>query len=90
MMRMARNLNYKKLSSHGSINIPIALRRAIGIQGGDPMEVSLDKDGNIIIKPYSPRCMFCESTENVKKMQLGKFICSECTRKAAALMEGEK
>ena len=87
---MKHNRKYKKLSSHGSINIPIALRRQIGLQGGDPMEVSLEKDGTISIKPYSPRCMFCESTEDVKKMQLGKYICRGCTEKAAELMEGGK
>ena len=38
--------NYKKVSSHGSINIPIVMRREIGIQGGDPMEVSLN-DGMV-------------------------------------------
>ena len=58
--------NYKKLSSHGSINIPVAMRREIGIQGGDPMEVSLN-NGVVMVKPYTLRCIFCGSTENVKK-----------------------
>ena len=41
---------YKKLTSHGSISIPVAMRRDIGLQGGDPMEVS-QSGGNIIIRP---------------------------------------
>lgn len=78
--------NYKKLSSHGSINIPVAMRREIGIQGGDPMEVSLN-NGVVMVKPYTLRCIFCGSTENVKKLS-GKGICPGCAAKAAREMEG--
>ena len=42
--------NYKKVSSHGSINIPVAMRREMGLQGGDPMEVSKEED-KIVIRP---------------------------------------
>ena len=34
------SIAYKKITSHGSISIPVAMRRDIGLQGGDPMEVS--------------------------------------------------
>lgn len=78
--------NYKKLSSHGSINIPVAMRREMGLLKGDPMEVSLN-NGVVTIKPYTPRCIFCESTENVKQL-FGKGICPECAAKAAREMEG--
>lgn len=78
-----RNNNYKKLSSHGSINIPVALRRQMGIQGGDPMEVSLN-NGVVTVKPYTPRCMFCDTTDNVKLL-FGKGICPECAREAVRM-----
>jgi transcriptional pleiotropic regulator of transition state genes len=77
---------YKKLTSHGSISIPVAMRRDIGLQGGDPMEVS-QSGGNIIIRPYTPRCVFCGTSEGVHKFE-GKGICSECAEKALAIMEG--
>lgn len=77
---------YKKLTSHGSISIPVAMRRDIGLQGGDPMEVS-QSGGDIIIRPYTPRCVFCGTTEGVCKFE-GKGICSECAEKALAIMEG--
>lgn len=77
---------YKKLSSHGSINIPVAMRREIGLQGGDPMEVSLN--GNTVtVTPYITRCIFCEKTENVKLLH-GKGICASCVEKALEKMEG--
>lgn len=69
--------NYKKISSHGSINIPAAMRREMGIQGGDPMEVSLE-GGMVTVKPYRPRCIFCGTNEDVNWMLHGKYVCEEC------------
>lgn len=82
--------SYKKLSSHGSINIPVAMRREIGIQGGDPMEVSLN-NGVVTVKPYLPRCIFCETNdESVIHKLRGKYICSHCAGEAfMKVKEGE-
>lgn len=69
--------NYKKISSHGSINIPAAMRREIGIQVGDPMEVSLE-GSMVTVKPYRPRCIFCGTDEGVDWMIHGKYVCGNC------------
>lgn len=78
--------NYKKVSSHGSICIPVAMRREMGLQGGDPMEVSLN-DGTVTVKPYIPRCIFCDTTEAVTVFR-GKGICSSCIREAVQITKG--
>lgn len=78
--------SYKKVSSHGSICIPAAMRREMGLQGGDPMEVSLDS-GTVTVKPYTPRCIFCETTENVTIFQ-GKGICNRCIREVVQITKG--
>lgn len=80
--------SYKKVSSHGSICIPAAMRREMGLQGGDPMEVSLDS-GTVTVKPYTPRCIFCETTEDVTIFH-GKGVCPECAREAVHIMKGGK
>lgn len=80
------SIAYKKITSHGSISIPVAMRREIGLQGGDPMEVS-QSGGDIIIRPYTPRCVFCGTTEGVKKFE-GKGICRMCVEKTLAVMKG--
>ena len=49
---------YKKMTSHGSISIPVAMRRELGIEGKDPMIVE-SNGGRITISPYRPRCLFC-------------------------------
>ncbi len=73
--------NYKKISSHGSINIPVAMRREMGLQGGDPMEVSLD-NGVVTVKPYAPRCIVCGTNDSVLHKLHGKHICVNCANEA--------
>lgn len=70
---------YKKLTNHGSINIPVAMRREIGLEGGDPMEVSRE-GGEIVIRQYLPRCVFCGEREEVKEFY-ARHICSACIGK---------
>lgn len=79
---------YKKISKHGSINIPVAMRREIGLQGGDPMEVSM-KHGVILVRPYTPRCIFCGTTEHIRQLA-GKGFCPACAAKVSQMMEGEE
>lgn len=55
---------YKKMTSHGSISIPVAMRRELGIEPKDPMIVE-EHQGEIRIKPYTLRCNFCGTTEDV-------------------------
>lgn len=73
-------MNYKKMTSHGSVSIPAAMRRELGMQPKDPVTVE-EKDGLIIISPYTIRCSFCGATEDVKKLN-GRGICVSCARKA--------
>ena len=78
---------YKKMTSHGSISIPVAMRRDLGIEGKDPMMVE-QKGGKIIISPYTLRCNFCSSTEDIVDLN-GKGICPDCVRKITQKMGGQ-
>ena len=79
---------YKKITSHGSINIPVALRRELGLEAKDPMEVDTDQEGNIILRPYLPRCIFCKGNEDIR-MVFGHYACTGCIRRAYELLKGE-
>ena len=72
---------YKKLTSHGSISIPVAMRRDLGIEPKDPMEVE-EEEGCIVIRPYTPRCIFCGNT-GVKAVISGKGVCEACAEVVA-------
>lgn len=54
--------NYKKVGANGTISIPAKMRRELGIQGKDVMEVS-SENGAVIIRPKSLRCLYCGSAE---------------------------
>lgn len=78
------NTYYKKITSHGSINIPRALRTEMGIEERDPVEV-VAENNQIVVKPYNLRCIFCGTTDRVKSY-MNKGICSGCRDK---LQEGK-
>ena len=80
---------YKKITSHGSINIPVALRRELGLEAKDPMEVDTDQEGNIILRPYLPRCIFCKGNEDIR-MVFGRHVCTGCIRRAYELLKEEE
>ena len=82
------NAQYKKLTSHGSISIPVAMRRELGIEPKDPMVVE-QSGGKIIISPYNLRCNFCGTTESVHEFH-GKGICEACATKAFEKLGGRQ
>lgn len=77
------NTYHKRITSHGSINIPRALRTEMGMQERDPVEVVVENN-QIVVKPYNVRCIFCGTTEDVKEF-MNKGICRGCLTK---LQEG--
>lgn len=77
---------YKKMSSHGSISIPVAMRRELGIEGKDPMVIE-QEEGKITITPFSLRCNFCKSTDGVQEFY-GKGICNICAAKVQETLGG--
>ena len=42
----------RRVDDLGRIVIPKEIRRTIGIKEGDPMELYLDEEGGIVLKPY--------------------------------------
>ena len=78
-------VNFKKISKNGSITIPAALRRIIGMQTGDGVELRILKNG-ILVLPAVRHCLICESTENIVVTD-GRPLCEDCIKKAAKEME---
>lgn len=78
--------HFKRMTKSGSVNIPVGMRRELGIQEKDPVEVSTE-EGKIIIEPYSPRCTFCGGRDGVIKFH-GRGICKNCAKQAVNKFEG--
>ncbi len=66
----------RKVDELGRIVIPIELRRTMGIEEKDALEIYVDND-KIILKKYEPACIFCGNAEEVQNYK-GKNICRSC------------
>ncbi|HAW60422.1 MAG TPA: AbrB family transcriptional regulator [Actinobacteria bacterium] len=69
----------RKIDELGRITIPMELRRTLGIQVKDPLEIYVDKD-KIILTKYETACIFCENTKNIETY-MGKNVCRDCKEK---------
>ena len=68
----------RKVDELGRVVIPIELRRTLGIDIKDPVEIYVDGE-NIILKKYQPACIFCDKADNVVLFK-GKNVCADCIR----------
>jgi len=66
----------RKVDELGRVVIPIELRRTLGINEKDSLEIYIDGE-RIILKKYEPACIFCGNAEKVLHYK-GKIICREC------------
>mgnify|MGYP001128087444 CR=1 FL=1 len=75
----------RKVDELGRVVIPIELRRTLGIDEKDPLEIYVDSE-KIILKKYEPACVFCGNASEVQHYR-GKMVCHEC---ALAMFENAK
>ena len=66
----------RKLDDLGRIVIPIELRRTMGIDLMDTLEIFVEDD-RIILKKYHPACIFCDDARDVTQYK-GKIVCKRC------------
>ncbi len=66
----------RKVDDLGRVVIPIELRRTLGIEVKDALEIYVDGE-KIILKKYEPACVFCSSADNVNQYK-GKNVCKAC------------
>ncbi len=73
----------RKVDELGRIVLPIELRRTLDIEIKDPLEIFVDGD-RIILKKYTPACIFCGSASDVKRIK-EKNVCAECINELKSL-----
>ena len=69
----------RRIDELGRIVLPKELRRTLGIEFKDPMEIYLEGE-KIILKKHYDACVFCGGIEDLTEF-LGKHICGECKKK---------
>ena len=68
----------RKVDELGRIVLPIELRRTLGIEEKDRIEIFVDGE-SIILRKYQPACIFCDSAKDIINYK-GKNICPDCIR----------
>ncbi len=69
----------RTMDSLGRFVIPMEMRRTLGIQTKDELDIYVEGD-KIILKKYQPICLFCGTKENTVEYN-GKVICRDCFEK---------
>ncbi len=67
----------------GRIVLPAELRRTMGIEVKDALEIFVDNDC-IVLRKYRPACVFCGEARSVMPFN-GHLICGDCLAKIKAL-----
>ena len=68
----------RKVDELGRIVLPSELRKSLGIEIKDSLEIYVSGD-SIILKKYLPACIFCGEANQVTVFK-GKNICSKCLK----------
>ena len=66
----------RKVDELGRIVLPIELRRTLGIDEKDALEIYVDQE-KIILKKYEPACVFCGNASD-NQLFHGKNVCRDC------------
>ena len=68
----------RKVDELGRIVLPIEVRRTLGIEEKDRIEIFVDGE-SIILRKYQPACIFCDNAKDISNYK-GKNICPDCIR----------
>ena len=80
------------IDDQGRIVLPHHIRKALNLASGNVVEVALEDDNTIRIRPSTERCCICGgSVENKHHTQISpapnkKLICFDCAQKVAKAM----
>ena len=66
----------RKVDELGRIVLPIELRRTLGIDEKDSLEIYVD-GASVILRKYQPSCIFCDDATDVISYK-GKNVCRKC------------
>lgn len=66
----------RQLDPLGRIVLPIELRRTLGLNETDAVEIFVNGE-QIILRKYAPGCVLCGSLDQLHNLE-GKNVCMEC------------
>lgn len=69
----------RKVDELGRLVLPAEIRRTLGINEGDAMEIFTDET-KIVLKKYQPACIFCNGADGIVYFNDNR-ICASCLEK---------
>ncbi|MCC5911343.1 MAG: AbrB/MazE/SpoVT family DNA-binding domain-containing protein [Clostridiaceae bacterium] len=75
----------KKINKSGGLTIPSDIRRSIDMDKGQAIDIEV-QGGKLVISKHTPRCMFCQSIDNVVRHQ-NNYICPKCIKEMGAKVD---
>ena len=73
----------RNIDELGRIVVPKEIRKKLGIENTDPVEIYVEGD-KIILTKYAPSCHFCGNEEDTVDYK-GKNICKNCISEIAKI-----
>lgn len=73
----------RKVDTLGRVVLPVELRRTLGIETKDNLEIYTEGD-TIVLRKYTPNCVFCGSEKDLLDFN-GRPVCRACARTITAL-----
>ena len=73
----------RQIDELGRFVLPVEIRRALGINLKDYLEIHVENDA-IVLRKFQPSCLFCGSSED-NVIYEGKRICRACLDKLKAM-----
>lgn len=68
----------RNVDNVGRVVIPMEIRKVMGINEGDPLEIA-KVNNDIVLRKYSKGCIFCGSEKKVKDFN-NVPVCSVCRK----------
>lgn len=66
----------------GRVVLPKELRRTLGIEPGQPMEILVDGNA-VVLRKYAPGCVFCGEVGEVAEFRR-QPVCGRCRQELAS------
>ena len=72
----------RKIDELGRVVLPIEVRRGMGIDDKEELEILVDEENRrVILQKYVEHCMRCGNERDLLKIKRGYFICKRCVDK---------
>ena len=75
----------RRIDHLGRIVLPVELRRSLGINDGDAIEITARHD-ELVLRKVAPNCAICGNTSDLMEIH-DKHICAPCVRRIKVARE---